>query len=112
MVEPISILRGAFEYEFGSFVSRELAGYVANEGGTMTSGLSWTIEETPLNTYSFQPQTPETVPGYRKKDGTYVDSYQRKATPIKVPIDENLEGLDAAMDRAVGAFVGTIQSRF
>ena len=51
------------------------------------------------------------MPGYRKKDGTHVDSYQRKASPIKVPIEENLVGLDAAIDRAMDAFVYNLQSK-
>ena len=111
MANPANIIKNSFEYELESFISRELVGYVANEGGEMTSSLTWTIEETPYNTYAYQPQTPETVPGYRKKDGTYVDSYQRKASPIKVPVDENLAGLNAAIDRAVGMFVNNLQSK-
>jgi len=111
MANPANTIKESFKHELEPFISRELAGYVANEGGVMTSSLSWTIEETPDNTYSYQPQNPETVPGYRKKDGTYVDSYKRKASPIKVPVDENFAGLDAAITRAIGMFVYNLQSK-
>ena len=111
MADPISTVKNALDLDLETFISETLVGYVANEGGTMKSNLSWSIEETPYNTYSYQPKARETVPGYRKKDGTYVDSYQRQAPPIKVPIEENEAGLNAAIERGIGTFVSNLQSR-
>ena len=114
MADPTAIIKQIFEAELVGVLSLSLGPYIASQGGVQSdssSGIRWTIEETEANTFTHQPTTPEIVFGHQRKDGTHVDRYERKATPIKVPINENLAGLDSALDRGITLAVQKIQSR-
>ena len=115
MANPTNTIKSSFNLEFAQTLRDAVANYVASQSGenlrNSVDSVSWEIVETPANTYSYQSSQKETVPGYRKRDGTYVNSYERRVEPIKVPIDENLDGLDQAIDQAVGMLVANIQSK-
>jgi hypothetical protein len=114
MADPATIIKQAFAMELTPFISSALEPYVASQGGvisTSSSSVRWAIEETAANTYTFQPRTPVWVDDYTKEDGTHVKGYERKATPIKVPIEENLIGLDNALDRGITMFIRNVQSK-
>ena len=81
--------------ELPALLSDALNVQLEPQGGSATStvtGVSWNIPKNENNTYSYQPKQKEMVPGYRKKDGTYVNRYERTAPPIEVLIDPTIFG--------------------
>ena len=83
------------------------------QGGSATStvtGVRWTIPKNENIIYSYQPKQKDTVPGYRKRDGTYVDSYERNAPPIEALIDPNIWG--SMMGQAIQQAFYQLQFKF
>lgn len=115
MADAFNVIKNALDTELAGYIQAALIPYVTQQGGTLSGGggssVAWTVEETPDNTYSYQPKQKETVPGYRKKDGTYVGSYERQAAPITVALDDDIAGLDAAIEQGIGMLVVDLQSR-
>lgn len=115
MADPIKTINNALQTDLASHIQMAITPYVAQQGGSFvgegTSSVRWTVEENANNTYTYQPKQKETVPGYRKKDGTYVDRYERQAAPITVELDEDIAGLDAAIEQGISMFVADLQSR-
>tara|TARA_Y100001951_G_scaffold92585_1_gene87476 strand:+ start:53 stop:364 length:312 start_codon:yes stop_codon:yes gene_type:complete len=66
-------------------IERSLRESIEAQGGsisTTVTGLKINIPRTPNNTYSYQSTAKEQVPGYVKKDGSYVNGYERPVPPI------------------------------
>ena len=115
MSDPINTIKNAVNTELAGYIQTALTPYVAQQAGTLvgegSTSVPWTVEETANNTYTYQPKQKETVPGYRKKDGTYVDKYERQATPITVALDDDIGGLDVAIEQGIGMLIADLQSR-
>jgi hypothetical protein len=86
----------------------EAAGGTARKSGNR---ISWSIPQNENNTYEYQTTAEETVPASRKKDGTYIKEYKRKAPPIPVLTDENLINLNAAASNSAEGLKNTLANQ-
>ena len=117
MADPIETIKNAINTELAGHIQTAITPFVSQEQGTFVGGgdknITWTVEDNANNTYTYQPKQKEMVPGYRKKNGTYVDRYQRQVAPITVEIDEEKvpAGVDAAIQQGIGMLVANLQSR-
>ena len=117
MADPIEIIKDAINTELAGHIQTAITPFVSQEQGTFVgesdSNITWTVEDNANNIYTYQPKQKEMVPGYRKKNGTYVDQYERQAAPITVEIDEEKvpAGVDAAIQQGIGMLVANLQSR-
>ena len=115
MADPIKTINNAIQTDLAGYIQEALTPYVVQQAGSFvgqgTSSVTWKVEENANNTYTYQPKQKETVPGYRKKDGTYVNRYERQAAPITVALDDDIVGLDAAIEQGIGMLIADLQSR-
>ena len=74
MADPIETIKNGINTELAGHIRTAIVPFVSQEGGSFvgegTSSIRWTVEDNANNTYTYQPKQKETVPGYRKRDGT------------------------------------------
>ena len=103
MANDLSDVINAIRTQLPDLIGEAIAAQVLPQGGTTSeTGLSiqWSIPQNSSNTYTYNTTAKEQVPGYRKKDGTYVNRHERQKPPMKVLIDPNIVNLGAAVSTA------------
>ena len=103
MANDLNDVINAIRTQLPDLIGDAIAEQVQPQGGEMNeTGISvrWTIPQNAGNTYTYNTTAREQVPGYRKKDGTYVQRHDRQKPPMKVLIDPNIVNLGVAVSTA------------
>ena len=103
MANDINDIIREIRTQLPDLIGDAVAEQVLPQGGQTSEtgvGVRWTIPQNAGNTYTYNTTAKEQVPGYRKKDGTYVQRHERQKPPMKVLIDPNIVNLGAAVATA------------
>ena len=103
MAKDLNDVINTIRTQLPGLIGEAIAEQVLPQGGQTTetgTSVRWSIPQNAGNTYTYNTTAKEQVPGYRKKDGTYVQRHERKKPPMKVLIDPNIVNLGAAVSTA------------
>ena len=103
MANDLNDVINAIRTQLPDLIGKAIAEQVQPQGGEMDdtgASVRWSIPQNEGNTYTYDTTAKEQVPGYRKKDGTYVNRHERQKPPMKVLIDPNIVNLGTAVSTA------------
>ena len=103
MANDLNDVINAIRTQLPDLIGDAVAEQVRPQGGEMNetgASVRWTIPQNAGNTYTYNTTAKEQVPGYRKKDDTYVNRHERQKPPMKVFIDPYIVNLGAAVSTA------------